>query len=269
MRAARCQREEPMKAETYRILDCHFNLFRDDRERSDNYVAQSRRAGVQGACAFLSGMSTAGRLADDPNREPRELHQRYPDFVFPFARVHPDDGPRATAELERLVRKEGFRGLKLSYNNKATDPTWLPIVQKAAELGIPILVHTFMGRAQRPEREQFPHEVDVLELVDLARRVPEARLIMSHYNLGDWEYGLKAVRDTPNIHPSVSGSGVDSDSVEMGVRECGAERIIFGTDGLSLLWSCVGKVLGARLSETERRLIFADNLERLLSARRV
>jgi len=55
-------------------------------------------------------------------------------------------------------------------------------------------------------------------------------IVMAHYNLGDWEFGLKAVRDTPNIYPSTGGSGLAAGYIEAGVREVGTERIIFGSD---------------------------------------
>ena len=248
------------------IIDCHFHIFRGKTDRNETYIAEAIRAGITCGCTFLSGGSSTGALADDPNRDVIEFRQRHPDFVLPFARLHPDDGDRSVHELERLVVREGFVGLKLSFNAKANDRAYRPILEKAAELRIPVLVHTFMGRQFRPERfERNPDETDVLELVAAARSIPELMIIMSHYNLGDWEFGLKAVRDTPSIYPSTSGSGLDSGSIEMGVRECGAERIIFGTD--SSLWTGLGKVYGADIGERERRLILGDNMRRILNQR--
>ena len=249
----------------YDILDCHFNLLRDDPGRTERFVAESRAAGVSGGCAFLSGSSSDGRLADDPNRDPMELRRRHPDFVLPFARVHPDDGDRAVRELRRLVADEAFVGLKLSVNNCVRDPRYMPILQAAADLKIPVLIHAFMGRRFRPERDDHaPLENDVLDVVAVAAKAPDVKIVMAHYNLGDWEYGLKAVRDVPNIYPSTSGTGVDAGSVEMGVRLCGAKRIIFGTDGVAALPAALGKVLGAKISERDRALIFGENLRRLL-----
>ena len=58
----------------------------------------------------------------------------------------------------------------------------------------------------------------------------------------------------------VSGFG------ELGVRELGAGRVLYGSDcGGRSFASQLGKVLGAQISPEERRLILGQNLKRLLA----
>lgn len=248
------------------IVDAHFHLFRDEPQRNERFLADSVAVGTERVCAFLSGLDAEGRLAEHPNRDALAFREKHPAHVLCFARVHPDDGDKALDELTRLVGEEGFSGLKLSMNACAADKAYEPIVRRCAELRIPILFHAFMGREFHwEERQRCPNESDVTELVDLARRVPEAKIIMSHFNLGDWEFGLKAVADVPSLYPCCSGSGFDRGGLELAVQLCGADRIIYGTD--SSMWTCLAEVVSAEISDDDKRLVFSGNLLRLLNMR--
>ena len=247
------------------VIDVHLHLF-EDLEENERILAQCKNAGINKICAFLSGMCSTGTVADDPNRFVMKLRDRHPDDVIAFARAHGQDGLKGVEELRRVVEEHDFRGLKQSYNVRASDPAIFPLVEATIELKIPILFHTFMDKERRPEREERnPGETSALEVVALARRYPEAMIVMAHYNLGDWEFGLKAVKDTPNIYPSTGGSALDSGYIEAGVREVGAERLIFGTD--NTICGNMAKIYNAEITEEERRMIFGENLCRLLAKR--
>lgn len=249
------------------IIDVHPHLFWN-QEENEAFLSDCLRAGIDRICAFLSSACSTGRRSDNPNRVALELRNRHPETVIPFARIDPTEGPAALAELTRCVEEHGMRGLKLTVHVKATDPVVFPVVERCIELKIPILFHVYPDRERRPERlarAGSANETSALDLVALAERYPEAMLVMAHYNLGDWEYGLKAVKDAPNIYPCTSGTGVDSGSIEMGVREVGADRVIFGTD--NAICGCLGKVYGAKIGAADRRLILGENLLRLLARR--
>jgi hypothetical protein len=245
------------------VIDGHLHLF-EDLEENERILAQCKNAGIDRICAFLSGGRSTGAVADDPNRIVMELRDRHPEDVIAFARAYGNDGRKGVEELTRVVEEHNFRGIKQSFNVKASDPAIFPLVEKTIDLKIPILFHTFMDRERRPERhEKNPGETSALELVALARRYPEAMIMMAHYNLGDWEFGLKAVKDTPNIYLSTGGSALDAGYIEAGVREVGAERIIFGTD--NSICGGMAKILNAEITEEERRIIFGQNLLGLLT----
>lgn len=249
------------------IIDAHAHLFRDQGDYNEDFLAECKKAGIDKICAFLSGAHSTGKVADNPNAEAVELRKAHPESVIAFARADHNEGDKALKQLEYCVEELDMRGIKLSFTVNAADPLLFPLVQKTAELRIPILFHAFMGRELRPERTRgrTAGESDATEIAELGRRFPEAMIIMSHYNLGDWEFGLKAVKSTPNVYPCTSGTGVDADSIEMGVTEVGAERIIFGTD--NAIHAGLGKIYGAHISDEDRSLILGDNLIKLLTRR--
>jgi len=246
------------------VIDAHTHLF-PNTAQNDAYLQECRRAGVDRVCAFLTSLRSTGKVAENANRWAIDLHERYPHMVIPFARVDATEGRTAVDELTRCVEKHAMRGVKLTFHIPATDPILFPVVERTIELQVPILFHAYMDRDRRPSRmEAQPDESSANDIAWLARRYPEAKIIMSHYNLGDWEYGIKAVRDVPNVYPCTSGTGVDAGSIEMGVREVGPERVIFGTD--NALHAGLGKIHGADISEAHKQMILGENLERLLTA---
>lgn len=248
------------------IIDGHAHLFRHQGSYNEDFLAECKRTGIDKICAFLSGGHSTGRAADDPNWEALALRAAHPDDVICFARADHAEGEFAIRQLRHCVEDLGMRGLKQSFTVKASDPAVIPLIEAAAALKVPILFHTFMGREVRPERDRHaPRETDVMELAGLARAVPSATIMMAHYNLGDWEFGVKAIKRVPNIYAQTGGSGIDSDQIEFGIRELGVERIIFGTD--NSVQAGMGKILGARITSRDRDQIFGENILRLLTAR--
>ena len=64
----------------------------------------------------------------------------------------------------------------------------------------------------------------------------------------------------------IAGSFPTKGMVEMGVRELGADRIIYGSDvGGRSFSSQLAKVHGARISDREKELIFSGNMHRVLT----
>jgi hypothetical protein len=101
--------------------------------------------------------------------------------------------------------------------------------------------------------------------VELARRHPKAKLICGHTG-GNWEIGIRAIRDTPNIYADIAGSDPTAGFTEMAVRELGAERVIYGSDvGGRSFASQIAKVLGADLPSYAKELILGGNIRRLLA----
>jgi predicted TIM-barrel fold metal-dependent hydrolase len=104
-----------------------------------------------------------------------------------------------------------------------------------------------------------------MDLAALARRHPGASIICGHTG-GQWELGIRAIRDVPNVTIDLAGSDPTAGLVEMAVRELGARRILYGSDapGRSFA-SQLAKVYGADVPDETRQLIFGENLKRLLT----
>ncbi len=133
-----------------------------------------------------------------------------------------------------------------------------PIVERAVSGKAPILQHTWLNANGNGPGESTP-----ADLVELARRHPDANFICAHAG-GDWERGIRIVRPMANISVDVAGFDPTAGMVEMAVRELGAERVLYGSDvGGRSFASQLGKVLGADIPDSAKELMLGGNLRRL------
>ncbi len=165
-------------------------------------------------------------------------------------------GRRAIDEIRRCREKCGFRGVKIYSHPEApiTEPATYPLLEVAAEYGMPILSHT------------TPDECD-----HLMQHVPQARLVMAHmgghpYAFGDWHRAVAVAKKHPNLLLDTASSQIDNGMLEWAVAELGPERILYGSD-MPLLdpFTQMAKVTGAELDDRAKALILGGNLQRLLN----
>ncbi len=104
-----------------------------------------------------------------------------------------------------------------------------------------------------------------MELAELARRHPQAVFIAAHTG-ADWEPGIRALRPCKNVLVDLCGFDPTAGVTEMAVRELGAERVLYGSDaGGRSFASQLGKVFGADIPDSAKKLILSENLKRLLA----
>jgi predicted TIM-barrel fold metal-dependent hydrolase len=180
--------------------------------------------------------------------------------VFGFVYVSPKHVEASLREIDRCVRDGPMVGLKLWVASRCDSPEADALVRRAAELKAVIFQHTWIKAGGNEPGESTP-----MDLAALAARHPRASLICGHTG-GQWELGIPAVRHLPNVAVDLAGSDPTAGFVEMAVRELGARRVLYGSDvpGRSFA-SQLGKVLGAEITEADRRLILGENLRRLLT----
>jgi predicted TIM-barrel fold metal-dependent hydrolase len=99
---------------------------------------------VPGCEQFEPGEGAA--IARERNDVLAEVVARHPDRFVGLAALCPDpEAPEVAAdELERCIRKLGFRGWKVNSHVRDTfldDPRYLPILERAAALEVPIYLH--------------------------------------------------------------------------------------------------------------------------------
>ena len=134
------------------------------------------------------------------------------------------------------------------------------MVARATALHAPVFQHTWLKAAGN-----LPGESTPADLAELAGRHPEAVLICGHTGV-DWEAGLQAIQNSPNVYSDLSGSDPTAGFTETAVAMLGAERVLFGTDaGGRSFASQLAKINGAELAERDRALILGGNLQRLLA----
>jgi predicted TIM-barrel fold metal-dependent hydrolase len=249
------------------IWDAHCHLSgvpgRTPDERMAQLVAFADRLGIERLCVFM-GMKWAYDPSPEDMRQQnddvRAALKRWHHRVFGFVYLNPNHVEASLAELDRCVRDGPMVGVKLWVARHCNTPELDPIVKRATELKAPILQHTYIKATGN-----LPGESTPMDLAELARRHPEARFIAAHSG-GDWELGIRAVRDCPNISVDLCGTDPTAGMTEMAVRELGAERVLYGSDaGGRSFASQLGKVLGADIPDAAKRLVLGENCKRLLT----
>lgn len=263
--------EQPLDSELARfapIWDAHTHLHRvpgeTPEERITNLIRFADRMGVerlvlsQGYSAQLH--PTPEQLREENDRVLRAV-RRFPDRVFGSVYLSPSFVDVSLQEFDRCVRDGPMVGVgEIEADKRANAPELDPIVERAVAMKAPILQHTWLKVGGNDPGESTP-----ADLVELARRHPEARFICAHTG-GDWERGIRMIRETKNISAEIAGFDPTSGVVEMAVRELGAERVIYGSDvGGRSFASQLSKVVGADIPDDAKRLILGGNLRRLLA----
>lgn len=164
-------------------------------------------------------------------------------------------------EFDRCVRDGLMIGVgELEADVRCNAPEMDPIVERAMSMKVPIMQHTWLKLDGNEPGESTPWD-----LVELARRHPAANFVCVHTG-GDWERGIRIIRDTKNISAEVAGFDPTAGVLEMAVRELGPERVVYGSDvGGRSFASQLAKVLGANIPDSAKELVLGGNLRRLFA----
>jgi len=185
--------------------------------------------------------------------------QRWPDRALGFAYLNPNHLAFSLQEFDRCVRDGPMVAVKLWVAKRCSAPELDAIVERAEAMKAVILQHCWFK-----VNGNLPGESTSLDLVKLALRHPKAMFIDAHTG-GDWELGIRAIQPVRNIATCVAGFDPTSGVVEMAVRELGASRVIFGSDGAGRSFaSQLAKVIGAEIPDSARNMIFGENLRQML-----
>ena len=224
------------------------------------------RVGIEKIGLFLRTGKDSG---PDSDQEILRALTRYEGRAFGFVWCILPDTKQSVDKLKRWVGDGPMVGLKLGGDSGiCSKPEYDPVFRQAVELKAVIYQHTWIklgGTPPHPGGGNLPGESQPEDLVQVAARYPDYPMICGHTG-GDWERGIRAVRDSKNILVETGGGYPTTGFVEMAVRELGADRVVYGSDvtGRSFA-SQVGKVLGASIPPQQKSLIFCENLRRLLT----
>lgn len=182
------------------------------------------------------------------------------------ATINPTFGAPAVEELERLVREQGFRGVKLMaalHHYDVDDPIVDPVLAKARDLGLVASIHSGRGPVH-PDR-----------IGRLADRFPELPIIVDHMGYPDaTEEAIGVAEAHPNVYlgttvlrffPDAPASAYPK-AVARAVSRVGPERVVFGSNAPeyahSPLWTRQAiERLG--LGRDAEEMIFSTSLARL------
>lgn len=210
------------------------------------------------------------------NESLSELVRAHPTRLVGFAWVtNPRDGDESVRQLDKAVNELGLRGLKLhpdAQGFSTADPEIVPLIRRAAELDIPILIHSHPGIMGVPGHfhSDLPEHFDTLK-----KRVPEATLIVGHMG-GVRFLDLLTIAGQQGVYVETSWTltmiadlfGIDF--ATRFIRRLGVDNVLYGSD-----WFGPHKEMSNQLSliekmdltPEERGKILGGNIRRVLEAR--
>jgi predicted TIM-barrel fold metal-dependent hydrolase len=190
--------------------------------------------------------------------------ERWPELLLGMIQLNASDVPASLDAINRWLRDGPMLGVYFPGGGPGsltcTHPNFNVLVERIRELNGVIMQHTwFKTGGKQSEGESTPSE-----LAELAARHSNQSFICAHAG-GEWERGIRAIRNSPNILVETSGFDATAGFIEMAVRDLGPERIIFGSHLPSRsLGTELGKIIGADISDRDRKLILGENFRKLL-----
>lgn len=221
-------------------------------------------------CLFSHvGIGTTGDAAvealllADPDRVLKPF-TAWPDQLIGMIQLNANDVKASLAALDRWLRDGPMKGVYFPGGGPGaracSDPAVIPLVERVIALKGVIMQHTW----NKTGGKQGAGESTPTELAALAARYPEQVFLCAHAG-GEWEQGLRAVRDTPNVWIETSGFDATAGFLEMAVREIGEDRIVFGSHlPTRSLGTEFTKVTAAEITEEAKSKILGANYRRLL-----
>ena len=231
-------------------------------EKADRLLEFADRMGIARLVVFMGWPLVHAPAPEEVRRQNDQVLAalKYaPDRLLGYVYINPADVPESLDEIRRCVVDGPMVGLKLWVAQHCDLNNLDPIIELATRLNAPIYQHTWIKTAGNLEGESTPSQ-----LVTAARRHPEARWICGHAG-GNWELGIRIVRDVCSIVVEIAGADPTAGVTEMAVRELTADRVIFGSDaGGRSFASQMAKVYGANISREEKSRILGGNLQQML-----
>jgi predicted TIM-barrel fold metal-dependent hydrolase len=191
--------------------------------------------------------------------------ERWPHLLLGMIQLNANDVPASLDALNRWLRDGPMLGVYFPGGGAGalacSHRNFYQLVERVIELRGVIMQHTWFKTGGK----QGPGESTPSELAELAAKYPEQKFLCAHVG-GEWEQGIRAVAESPNVLVETSGFDATAGFIEMAVRELGAGRIVFGSHLPSRsLGTELGKVVGAEISDEDRKRILGENYRRLLA----
>jgi hypothetical protein len=204
------------------------------------------------------------------NEHLSEVVKAYGSKLTGFAWVDdPKDEEESVRELEKAVKDLGLRGLKIHPSIQSfspSDPEIVPLIRRAAELRVPVLIHSYPWPPGY-FYHNLPWHIDALK-----KRVPEAAIIVGH--MGHLRFmDLLTIASQPGVYAETSW-GLTLMAELHGtafatrfIRRVGADKFLFGSDWFGSnrerknQMSLIEK-LG--LTRKEKEKILGENLSKLM-----
>ena len=217
-------------------------------------VAAMDRIGVRQI--FVSHYACITGRMEAGNDETREALRAFPGRFLGYVTLWPASAEAVEKETRRRLA-EGFHGIKLHSTNgfPYDDPAYVPALEIANERCLPFLLHTW------GEAEMFA------QVWRFSAKYARVSFILGHSGIVKPEEYGRIARELPNVYLETCSSLFPYGGIDRLVAGAGAEKVVWGSDCnfLSIAHQ-VGKVLGARFSDADKRKVLGENARRILAA---
>ena len=190
-----------------------------------------------------------------------ESIKKFPGRLYGYISVIPLCGTEAVkAQLKKYGDAEGFVGLKFLpgyYHGSLTSAEYAYALDFAEERACPVLCHVWADD---------PRLTDVEAAVEKRTKLS---FILAHQGGGsakETDRASRIVREHPNVYMELCGSLENNYSVEDLVALVGEDKVIFGTDQISLDPKYeLGRVVFSPLGDAVKKKILSENYLSLMS----
>lgn len=188
---------------------------------------------------------------------------RYPDRFKGYYCANPILGIDRDDVHKTFQENPGFVGFKVGpdyHRTPLTHEDYAPIMELADDCRMLMLSHTFSVAASGKNCN------DAKEVEGLVARYPNITFLMGHSIQGQVDWAIEIAKKYPNAYLELCDTCRLNGVVEKMAREAGAEKMVFGTDApMQTYHFQIGCVIGAKISDAEKKLILRDNALRILS----
>jgi len=257
----------------YRKIDAHTHIFSSADQTPEWHLDFADRLGIEKLQISRPTLNFRGGNIPETPQQVRECNDivfkalnQYPTRFTGFFTLNPFFQKESLEELKRCVDL-GFAGYKGAWQLKVNDPLYYPIIEKLIDLKMICFMHTELqlgvgGYRMKYDIDERPQVTIPEDMVEAAKRYPEAMFQWAHIASGDFEYICKCIKDYPNIYIDISSSNNDEKHVDFCIEQLGEDRIFFGSD--NSYYQAVGKIFASKATEAQRKKIFFDNYNNIL-----
>ncbi|MBJ3778105.1 amidohydrolase family protein [Acuticoccus mangrovi] len=220
-------------------------------ESGDDFVANMDRAGIDATMVMMIdvGAPLFGEEPETPVEKQiefyAELQRRHRGRLYAHVSIDARR-PSHLALTRSAILDHGLVGIGeiTPAGASVADEIMRPMMRLAAELGVPVQVHTRTGVWTDFAGIDFTeaNPVHPVHVARLARELPDLKLILCHAGFPHWwQVAAEAIADLPNCVLDISNwnEGFHEDEAELIARLAtwrslvGAERILFASDQAS------------------------------------
>lgn len=240
------------------IVDMHAHLWHGRYESDEHQILVAMDAyGIDEVyVSGLEGMFPDEATIEILNATVADCAKRNPGKIKGYVYVSPDKA-NALDVVKRGIEEQSMIGIKFWVATYCDEVSSNPIIEYAVDNGLPVLLHSFHKATC-----QCPRESTGIHVANLARRYPEAKLIMAHIS-GNCYDGIRAVRDLPNVWVDICGSIFQQDALPYAIEEIGVDRLLYGSDMPGSYLTNLGQVEEADLDSESRAKILGLNAKKL------